>query len=244
MRQEFCDLHLRPRLDDPNQTHSMILKAGRLGYKLIAIVFPVEVSEAEMRNIIGVCGDIGVECATRVDLTPKTPEQLKNTLRRVRRKFEIVSVLSDNKNVARQAAKDRRVDLLNFPSLDYHRRFFDVAEAELASVGLSALEIDIVPLLIHQGQSRVRLLSMLRKEVTIARAFHVPIVISSGVTDEILMREPLAHAAIASLFDMPKREAVGALTRNPFEICRRNRAKLNSRFVAPGIRIVQRKKDC
>jgi RNase P/RNase MRP subunit p30 len=85
---------------------------------------------------------------------------------------------------------------------------------------------------------------MLRKEVTIARAFHVPMVISSGVTDETLMREPLAHAAIASLFDMPEREAVGALTRNPFEICRRNRAKLNSRFVAPGIRIVQRKKDC
>jgi RNase P/RNase MRP subunit p30 len=40
------------------------------------------------------------------------------------------------------------VDLLNFPHLDYHKRFFDRAEAELASSSLATLEVDIKPLLL------------------------------------------------------------------------------------------------
>ena len=94
----------------------------------------------------------------------------------------------DNKEVARQAAKDRRVDLLNFPSLDYHKRFFDRAEAELASGSLAALEVDVKPLLVLEGPPRVRLLMSLRREVAVAREFHVPIVVSSGVGEERFMR--------------------------------------------------------
>jgi RNase P/RNase MRP subunit p30 len=221
----------------------MVLKAAKLGYRLVAVTFPVDVLEAEIRSIKSVCEDAGIDCATRVDLTSRTPDQLKNTLRRVRRRYEVVSVLCYDKNVARQAAKDRRVDLLNFPSLDYRRRFFDIAEAELASTSLAMLEIDIVTLLVHQGAARIRLLSMLRREVTIARAFHIPIVISSGASEEILLREPSANIALASLFDLSEKEAVDAVSVNPLEMWKRNEAKLGSDFVAPGIRIV-RKRDC
>jgi RNase P/RNase MRP subunit p30 len=49
------------------------------------------------------------------------------------------------------SSKDRRVDLFNFPNLDYHRRFFDRAEAELSSKSQTALEIDIKPLLVLEG---------------------------------------------------------------------------------------------
>jgi len=244
MKREFCDLHLRPKLEDPNQTERIILKASEMGYRLVAITFPINATEEQIENVRRACEGTDIECATRVDLTPRTPEQLKNTLRRVRRKFEIVSVLSETKNVARQAAKDRRVDLLNFPSLDYHRRFFDIAEAELASTGLAALEIDIASLLVHQGPTRIRLLSMFRRETATARVFHVPTVVSSGTTDEILLREPLAHVAMASLFDLSVEEAVNAVTRNPLHIYNRNKTKLDSKFIAPGIRIIGKSKDC
>ena len=61
-------------------------------------------------------------------------------------------------------------------------RFFDRAEAELASNSLAALEVDVKPLLVLEGPARVRFLSMLRREVSIAREFHVPVVVSSGVS--------------------------------------------------------------
>ena len=137
--------------------------------------------------------------------------------------------------MARQAAKDRRVDLLNFPSLDYHKRFFDRAEAELASCSLAALEVDVKPLLILEGPPRVRLLTSLRREVAIAREFHVPIVVSSGVAEERLMRLPRDLASLAFLFGLDEAQALDAISTNPAAIVRRNREKLSSRFVAPGI---------
>jgi ribonuclease P/MRP protein subunit RPP1 len=146
--------------------------------------------------------------------------------------------------VARQAAKDRRVDLLNFPSLDFRSRFFDKAEAELASNGLTSLEIDLKPLLTSEGPARTRLLSNLRREASIAKKFHVPIVISSGVSDKTLMRKPKELAALASLFDLDEASAIEAVSKNPATIVERNRDKLSSRFVAPGIRIIRRGNDC
>ncbi len=71
--------------------------------------------------------------------------------------------------------------MLSFPSLDYHKRFFDRAGAELASGSLTSLEVDIKPLLVLEGPSRVRLLMSLRREIALAREFKVPILISSGI---------------------------------------------------------------
>jgi len=244
MRRICADLHLCPNLKDSENVSRIINKASRLGYRLIAITLPANLVEKEILQLQSMRKEAGIDLASRVDLKPKTPKELIHNLRKLRRKFEIVAALCESKNVARQAAKDRRVDLLNFPSLDFRRRFFDRAEAELASNSLACLEIDAKPLLALEGPARTRLLSNLRREVAIAQEFHVPVIISSGVSDETLMRKPLELAALASLFDFNENSAIEAVSKNPLAIVRRNRDKLNPRFVAPGIRIVRRGKDC
>jgi len=179
-----------------------------------------------------------------VDLTSKTPRQLLDELRHFRRRFEVVSVVCTSKAVARQAAKDRRVDLLSFPAMSSRGRFFDRAEAELASQASSSLEVDMAPLLSAKGFSRIRLLSTLRKEVVIAKKLGVPVAISSGATNVRFMRGPYDCVALASLFDMAVPLALRALSDTPLTIVERNRDKLSPDFVAPGIRLVRRKKSC
>jgi RNase P/RNase MRP subunit p30 len=244
MKRIYADLHLCPNLKDSKHVSQIISKASKLGYRLIAITFPSNLTEEEIRRLRNISKEAKIDLASRVDLKSKTPEELIYNLRKLRRRFEIIAVVCESKNVARQAAKDRRVDLLNFPSLDFRRRFFDKAEAELASNGLASLEIAIKPLLTLEGPARIRLLSNLRREAAIAKDFHVPIVISSGVSDETLMRKPKELAALASLFDLDEASAIEAVSKNPLAIVKRNRDKLSSRFVAPGIRIIRRGKDC
>jgi ribonuclease P/MRP protein subunit RPP1 len=175
----------------------------------------------------------------RANFKPQTQEDLIRFLRKFRRQFEVICIICDSKEVARQAAKDRRVDLLNFPSLDYHKRFFDRAEAELASCSLAGLEVDIKSLLVMEGPARVSLLSSLRREVAVALEFHVPVVISSGVSEEHLLRMPRDLASLAYLFGLDQAQALDAVSTNPAGIVLRNREKLCSRFVAPGIRVVK-----
>lgn len=244
MKRLYSDLHLRPNMKDPKQTLNMINKAAKLGYRLLGLTFPSNCGEPERQQMKDTCMEAGVDFASRVDLRPNTPNELVRDLRRLRRKFEIICVACQSKNVSRQAAKDRRVDLLSFPSFDFRRRFFDRAEAELASNSLASLEVNMEPLLTLEGTARIRLLSSLRKEASIASGFDVPIVVSSGASNELLMRKPMELAIMASLFDLEKHSALDAVSKNPAAIVKRNREKLSSHFVAPGIRVVRRGKDC
>jgi RNase P/RNase MRP subunit p30 len=244
MRRAYADLHLCVNLNNFEQVSQAVNKASALGYSLVAVPLPPRLAEAQVQQLQRVCEEAGIELASRVDLRPRTTEELLSDLRRLRRRFEIVAVMCESKNVARQAAKDRRVDLLNFPLSSFHRRFFDSSEAELASNSLASFEMDIAPLLILEGVARIKLLSSLRREAATAKEFHVPIVISSGVTSELLMRKPMELAALASLFDLSGISAIEAVSKNPVSIIKRNREKLGFRFVAPGIRVIRRGRDC
>jgi len=244
MKRTFADLHLRLDLRDVAGAERVIRKASKLGYGLVGMPFSPEARENEETKLHNICREAGTSFSARVDLRPRTRGQLMNQLRKLRRRFEIICVLCDNKEIARQAAKDRRVDLLNFPALDYARRFFDRAEAELASKSFAALEVDVKPLFVLEGAARVRLLSCLRREVSIAKEFHVPVVISSGVSSELLLRKPMELAAFAGLFGLDEVSGLNAVSANPLNIVERNREKLSEGFVAPGIRIVKEGGDC
>ena len=243
MKRVFADLHLRLNVKDAGGALQIINKAAGLGYRLIGVPLASEVRADKVAKLQEACGEIGVDFVSRVDLRPKTRNELTGKLRRLRRKFEVVCVCCENKAVARQAAKDRRVDLISFPFLEFQKRFFDRAEAELASKGLAALEVDVNPLLILEGVARIRLLSYLCREVAIARSFGVPVVISSCVSREKLLRKPREMAALGFLFGLDEVSALEAVSRNALAIVKRNREKLSGRFVAPGIRLVREGKD-
>ena len=239
MTRSFTDLHLRINPKDQKATENAIERAATLGYHKISIPFTGELIDDQIKNLKAACNQVGIDFVTRADYKPRNQEDLMRFLRKFRRKLEIISIICDQKEVSRQAAKDHRVDLINFPSLDYHKRFFDRAEAELASCTHTALEVDTKSILVLEGPSRVRLLSSLRREVTIAKEFHVPVVISSGATELQHTRMPRDLGSIAYLIGLSETEALDSVSTIPSAIVERNREKLTSNFVAPGIRVVK-----
>lgn len=244
MKRAFVDLHLRLNPKDLPATSQVIQKAASLGYTLLSVPSTPQTQPQETEQLRSVCKAVGLDFASRVDLRPRNQNELLSTLRKVRRKFEVVCVLCENKEVARQAAKDRRVDLLNFPLIDYRDRFFDRAEAELASSSLATLELDVKPLFVLEGPARVRLLSCLRREIQVAKEYHLPVVVSSGVSNLLHLRKPREVAALASLFSLDGVCGLEAVSKNPLSIVQRNREKLGSKFVAPGIRVIKEGTDC
>lgn len=238
----FVDLRLCPSISDYDQLKSMIKKSSELGYRLVGIPLPPNISREETDRLQRICNDAKTELVTRVEFFPRTPSELLRDLRRFRRRFEIVAVWCTSKRIARQAARDRRVDLLSFPAADPYKRFFDDAEAQLASKALSCLEIEMAPLLSLKGFARIRLLSRLRNEWEIAKKFKVPVTISSGATSDLFLRDPHDYAALATLFNMSFPSALQALSETPISIVKRNKEKLSPGYISPGIRVVRRKR--
>jgi RNase P/RNase MRP subunit p30 len=243
MKRAFADLHLRFNPKEPQACERAIQRAAKFGYHYISVPFLFEPAQEEIANLKIAAKNAGIDLALRADLRPRNENDLMTNLRRLRRKFDVIAVTCDDKDIARQAAKDRRVDLLNFLSLDYRKRFFDRSEAELASNSLAAFEIDVKPLLVLEGPARIRFISSLRREVATAKDYGVPLVVSSGVSEERLMRMPRELASISYLFGLTETEAFEAVSSNPEAIIVRNREKLGSSFVAPGITIVKEGND-
>lgn len=239
----FVDLHLSPPIQDLDRTKSMVNVSAELGYSMVSTPLPIGTPKDTIDELRRICATANMDFVKRIDLTPRTPRELLRLLRRSRRRFEVVSVVCGSKAVARQAAKDRRVDLLAFSAANLHRRFFDQAEAELASKALSSFEIDITPLLEQTGLQRVRLISRLRQEAQIARKFDVPIIISSGASEPYQLRSPRDCAALASLFDLDVQLSLDALSENALALVERNRRKLSPGYMAPGVRIVKRRDE-
>ena len=243
MKRLFTDLHLISPSNKIDENFYLIEKMKLLGYNLIGFSADNFLDTQSISLIIDFCKNAKIDYVSRIDLCPKNRNELKVQLRKVRRKYEIVCVKCKTKEVSRQAAKDRRVDLINFPSLSFRNRFFDRNEAELASNNLAAFEIDAKPLLVLSGSLRVRFISYLRRETGIANDFHIPIVLSSGISESRLLRKPREVASLMSLLDMDQAFALDTISTNPYKIVLRNREKLKSSFVAPGIRIIK-EGDC
>jgi len=240
----FTDLHLCPHIGRMDQARPLIEKSSELGYDAVGISFDLGVMQREVEELRDACNTFGVDLVTRANLMPRDSSGLLRNLRVLRRKFEVIAVLCSSKAVARQAAKDRRVDLLSFLSTDTRKRFFDSAEAELASKGTASVEIDMAPLLYLQGSQRIRLLSRLRKETQIARKYNVPIVLSSGADSPRLLRKPDEYAFLSYLFGLDFPNAMRGFSENPKSIVERNKKRLNSSYIAPGVYLVRRGKDC
>jgi RNase P/RNase MRP subunit p30 len=238
------DLHLCPQLHNYPHTRGMIEKAVELGYKTLGAAFPTGHAKEEIQRVRELCRELGVDLVTRVDVAPRSVGELLKSLKASRRRAEVVAVNCFSKAIARQAAKDRRVDLLSFPSTSPRKHFFDRAEAKLASGALAALEIEMTPLLKLQGFRRCLLLSTLRKEVQVAGKAGVPVVLSSGADEPYLLRCSEDYASLSYLFGIELHAARKALSENPRAIIDRNRKKLSPDFVSPGVYIVRRGKNC
>ena len=240
---KFADLHLRVPINNLSQTEDMIKKSAELGYQLVAIPFPYNVSNDKINKIKKICNNNKIDCAVRVNLSPRNSNELLKDLRNLRRKFEIISVRCATKDIARQAAKDRRVDLLQFSLTNLRQRSFDNREAELSSQALSALEIELASIMQLTSFSRIRLLSVLRKEITSAKKANVPIILCSGATNQFSIRNPYDYSAMAILFDLDLGSALKGFSECAFHIIERNRKKLSPDYIAPGIQIVRRNID-
>ena len=103
----FADLHLRVQLKEMSEAERMIKKASDLGYNIVGIPFQPTATREQISKLKQVCNDAKLDFVSRTNLSPSNSGELLRDLRRYRRKFEIIAIRCNTKEVARQAAKDR-----------------------------------------------------------------------------------------------------------------------------------------
>jgi len=210
----YVDLHLKP--STPEQAKEMALLASQLGYKHIASTKPT--------------ADPGerITTATRIDIDAKRSRELLEALKRSRRRYDVVAVRCLSKEVARQAAKDDRIDILLFPDDPTQRKqnWLDHHEAGLIDGTGRAYEVNASDLLATSPTRLSKVITQIKRDLAVASRHDIPVVLSSGASTPLAMREPKALTALATLLDIDEDYAVEMLSTIPEAILERNHAKL------------------
>ena len=208
----YVDLHLKP--STPEQAREMTLLASQLGYKHVASTKPVDFA------------------ATRIDIDAKQGRELQDSLKRNRRKYDIVAVRCLSKEVARIVAKDDRVDILLFPDDPVQRKqnWLDHHEAGLIDGTGRAYEINASELLATSQMRLSKIITMIKRDLAVASRHDIPVVLSSGAITPHMMREPKALTALATLLDIDEDYAADMLSTIPEAILARNHAKLEEKL--------------
>jgi len=237
---KFIDLHLRlPSLD--HEFDRMISFARNTGFNSVAVAS----HGAPSKTLKALSDKLDLQLIHRVDLRPRSPRELTASLRRLRRRFELIAVECISKSVARQAAKDHRVDVLYFPASPSARSkvWFDRHEAVLASGTNCSYEINMSDMLRFGPTAGAKLLAIMRREVKNAIKHEVPMVLSSGAESLLLMRTPRGLAAMLDLIEVDEEKGLEMISTIPGRIVEANRRKLSQGFITPDVRVVGRNED-
>ncbi len=218
----FIDLQILP---GRGKTAEMISHANNLGYSAVG------------------CGEApqsaSFDVVSRLDVAPRSLQDLRRALKENRRDYEVISVLCLSKGVARQAAKDPRVDLFRFPKASSGRGSAWLDRQQASLMGEDCYyELVARDILTSDPEKLGFLIKQVKKEVSNARKYDVPLVFSSGAESVHGMRDPRSLAALMSLFGLGEEESLDLVSTNPWALVERNRDKLSASYVSPGVRVM------
>jgi len=235
---KYVDMYVLQTVFQPKEQIDKILEIiSELGFSIICVTLDAKKEQNIFEEIKKKAEDFNIEVYRRINLSPKNVEDLKNKLRQFRRKCEILTVKCLEKKICTWAARDRRVDILNFPFFECLKNFTE-ATANLAVEGDTAIEIWFKQFLDVRGIKRARLIAEARRVAKIALKKGVKIIIDSGAENIFEMRSPRELGALGYLLDIPEKQIELTVSENPLNILRSNLSKLSPNFVLPGVEIV------
>jgi RNase P/RNase MRP subunit p30 len=231
----YADLHLCPPLDDTANARSMGEVLNQLGTVLVGLVVPpnkLTPTPAAMNAL----REAGIDVAKRLNLRPKSREELLSGLRRYRSQYEIVAVECDRQSVSQVAVRDKRVDVVHFHKQGQRSSF----RRNLAGTCRAALEFNMSEL--TQELESGATLSWQRRELEIAAEASTGLIGSTGASAPLGLRAPRDVAAVLQMLGLSPQAALSAVSETPLTIVRQNRLKTEHPQLEEGVRIMRRPK--
>ncbi len=199
----------------------------------------VEAAKALGYSLIGVNKDTPLDTVKRLDIDPKHQNQLNQSLRSNRKRTEVIVVNCRNKAVARQAGRDRRVDLVTYPVSDkWKRNYLDRHQAGLMRDSGAGYLVDVSYLLAMDAYRLKKNIEFLKRNLEIAVKRGIPVVASSFAANPLELRDPHGLAALLSLLDVDEDHALEMVSTIPSKMVELNRAKLKDSYIQDGVWVI------
>ena len=213
--QKFYDFNLHAAPECENSPEEMAEIASGYGYAGIAITNHSP-HQPQMPQTQQITDHAGIRIYSGVEIVAKNPHHLMQMIRKHRAKACVLSVHGGNEKINRAAVESRDVDILAHPNERLNHVLM-----RFASENRVAVEFNLDSIIKMRGRERVRALTVFRHNLTLARKYGAPMILTSNAQSIYDLRAPREMIALGTVFGMTEEEAVTALSTVPEEIIRR-----------------------
>ncbi len=235
MKKAFFDFNIHAYPESSTPIYQFIEVAKRYGYTGIAITNHSNhqnITEGDMDKGIG----IGIDAGSKIDDLGdfkvflgveiiSDVSGLKDTIRRYRKKVNVLCVHGGDERINRIACEDPRVDVLSHPECPDKCGLNHVL-ARSAAKNNVAIGFDLGSIIQRRSGSRSRMLSSMGKNLELVRKYNVAAVITSNAHSIYELHASRDMMALAGLFGMTKEEAFSGLSTTPRAIIERNKKNI------------------
>jgi RNase P/RNase MRP subunit p30 len=231
---KFADLHLRPASHDVETGEKMAQLAAEIGFYLVGIAFDYQVPKRQRQNMIKLFENQGLKTVTRIDVRPRGKNELLRSLRTVREAFDIVAVECSNRQISSVAFRDKRVDLIFFPSNRLESRLSLLMPKRLKR----PIEFNITDMFDAQSAPALNLRRSLNL-LAEARRKRMPILVSSGAKNPVSMKSARDMAAVISALGLEAKQGIDSVSSIPISLTTMALNRQEPGFIAQGTRVVR-----
>jgi len=212
------------RGEDYNSSLELLKSLKRLGFSDAVIELRDDLLE-KVDDLRRAGEELGINVHRKLVVAPKSRKDLLRALRNNRGKFEVITVLCENLEVALVAARDSRVDSLIIPPKPKFR--FDKG---VAATIKNCIEL---PFNQYLSDKRAFLETALGLVETLGR--RVELIVSSSASNTLELRGPLELASLPRVLGYPQEKALNSVSTTPRGILKRNLLKLSKSYVVRGV---------
>ncbi len=207
-----------------------IKMAKELGWNGIVVSIPY--TSENLEKLKAEKTDFDLIIAAEIDIAGlKNP---KKTLRKLRRKFEILIGRGGTAEVNRKIVEMPEFDILVNHVIDKEKCGINHVLARLARKNNVAICFDFHSVLTSYGKTRAKLFSALVETAKIVKKYNSPFVISSGAISEWDLRSPHDLGVFGKVLGLPEDKIKHWLSEKLIE---ENRKRLTEKWIMPGVEI-------
>ena len=214
MAKKAIDMWINP--EDYENLIEILKIAHKLGFGTVA----VEIEEKKlMKELNNLEREYKVKILRRKTIVAEKEEELRKSLRGIKKLYDVVAVKPLSYPVARFAARDGRVDLVIIDNDSI--RYLDLSEIRLLEQFNGALELPLNHIIAHI--SKARFLTRLISKTRLITRYDPPVIVSSAASNVYNLWHPLQMIGFLMLIGIPESKATSAVIVEPFRIITRIR---------------------
>jgi ribonuclease P/MRP protein subunit RPP1 len=175
----------------------------------------------------------GVDVVPGVEIRADGPEQASGYLGNYRPDHVVLAVHGGDADLNRFAVQQDRVDVLAHPLAD-DGDAFDHVDARAAREHGVRVAVNLAPVLREDGGPRVQAIERLRRLRRLLEQYDAPFVVSADPFSHLQLRAPRELVAVGEVVGFDAAQIENGL-REWGRLAERNRARLDERFVEPGV---------